>query len=87
MSVNVSKELPKFPFVVATNHPAESLLFLSLEDQDGHLAFGQLGTGWVSGHGNDPSVGTGAVPGMVRCPVSPAELPETCLFATSIYRG
>ena len=43
--VNVRKELPKVLFVVAANQLAESLVFLGLEEQDGHFLFGQIGSG------------------------------------------
>jgi hypothetical protein len=42
---DVSKELSKFPFVVAANHLAKPLLFLGSEDEGGHLRFAHFGTG------------------------------------------
>ena len=48
--MNFSKELPKFPFAVATGYLAESFFFLALADQDSHLRFGHFGTGGGLGH-------------------------------------
>lgn len=43
VSANVSKELSKFPCVVAASYLAESLFFLSLEEEGGHLGFAHFG--------------------------------------------
>jgi hypothetical protein len=45
VNVNVSKELSKFSFAVATDHLAEPLVFLGLENSDGHLRLGHLRAG------------------------------------------
>jgi len=50
VSANVSKELSKFPCVVAAGYLAEPFFFLSLEKEGSHLGFAHFGTGGGSSH-------------------------------------